>query len=126
MVQVHHIPNSTITHKLGVFRYVFQLYKQSKKIDSSELQSMFKKTQNDLPYNEINRRRHFDLLEFIEQQGLGAHPSGMTFFRTAYDLPVKQIYKDINVEEPVYVPPSFKPRDYKKKRTRKELRQQWI
>ena len=62
----------------------------------------------------------------LEKQGLGTHPSGMTFFRTTYDLVVKQIYKDKNVEMPVYVPPSFRGRDYKPKRTKKELRQQWV
>jgi hypothetical protein len=105
---------------------VFQLYKQSQRINSTDLQALFNKQRKNIPNDEINKRRQFDLLKFIERQKLGTHPSGMTFFRTVYDLSVKQIYKDKNVPEPVYEPPSFRRMDYREKRKRKELRHQWI
>jgi len=52
-------------------------------------------------------RRNFNLFEFIEKNSLSKYPQGIVFFRTEYEMAVTTKYRELNIDEPYYIPPDI-------------------
>lgn len=61
----------------------------------------------DFEFNTFEKRKNFDLLNFLKNYCESICPSGITFFRTEYEVEVSLKYQDLKIQEPEYIPPDF-------------------
>lgn len=81
------------TEYAGTFRYIFYLLKQSKDVSK------------DFELDTFEKRKNFDLMKFMKENCETKYPSGITFFRTEYEIEVSLKYQEMNLAEPEYIPP---------------------